>query len=48
MTTTPMIIVNFIYSLILLGALINLNEATLLENVKQRYLKDKIYVNICW
>uniref|UniRef100_A0A5K3EY26 Myosin motor domain-containing protein n=1 Tax=Mesocestoides corti TaxID=53468 RepID=A0A5K3EY26_MESCO len=27
-------------------ALINLNEATLLENVKQRYLKDKIYTYV--
>ncbi|VDO07017.1 unnamed protein product [Rodentolepis nana] len=27
-------------------ALINLNEATLLENVKQRYMKDKIYTYV--
>ena len=28
------------------GALMYLNEATLLNNVKQRYLKNKIYVSI--
>lgn len=42
-----MIIPNIIF----LGALINLNEATLLENVKERYMRDKIYVsllNVCF
>lgn len=30
----------------ILGQLLVLNEATLLENVKTRYFKDKIYVSI--
>lgn len=31
--------------LLLLGELLFLNEATLLENLKNRYFKDKIYVS---
>lgn len=30
----------------ILGSLMNLNEATLLNNVRNRYKKDKIYVSI--
>lgn len=32
--------------LIVIGALMYLNEATLLNNIRTRYFKDRIYVSI--
>lgn len=39
------LIINFNFVLFLLGELMFLNEATLLDNIKNRYYKDKIYVS---
>lgn len=36
---------SFVYFSFLTGELMFLNEATLLDNIKNRYYKDKIYVS---